>query len=958
MILVTAGVASLATAAPSFAGTVSSSSGDVRYDAAAGETNNVTVDLSGGTYTITDTGPGVSVTATAPCTQTSSTTAQCPQTPAASVDHFTIFDHVTVTGNDLNDTITVNAMPLDGTRIDGGTGNDTIVGSAGPDKITGGADDDVIDPNDVVTPVNMDPNSVDPVCDPDPFFSDLSIVNCPDIIDGGSVDGGIGFNTLRFDHKPNGVTIDAGTKGPDPKSVIDPTRPRNGDTRANLLAIAGTGWRFNKFVGTPGADQIIGTAEDDTLVGRGGPDVLCGGPGNDTVDYSGSGEAVTVSLDTAIPPDPKWDGPAEQQARVRTDCRQTTTTTGVDDTLPKDCVANDGGPADGPPNARDCVGVDTENIIGSPFNDYLKGNSPGKYVARAAFFEPRGENVLDGGGGNDVLDGLLGADVLKGGDGNDTVGYATETLPVKVTLDGAANDGSSADQNPDSGKGDSVGTDVENIVGGQGNDTLIGSVAGNGIWGGPGNDNLQGGGGPDTLNGEGGDDYLQGQDSTDVLNGGPGNDTLDGGLGKDTLNGDEGVDAVDYSNNTTSVVATPDGVANDGNNGGAEGDNVGNTIESLFGGSGSDTLVGNDGNGVIDGGPGNDTLDGGGGSDLIVGGAGIDNASYAGRSEPITANLAAPGADGAAGENDNLQQIEQVTGGNGNDTITGNDAVNILSGGPGNDTLDGGGADDQIFGGDGNDTLAGGAGNDTLSGDAGDDNLQGGDGADGLNGGDGNDQLDGGAAADILTGGPGDDTAVYSARTKAVDVTLDGADNDGEASEKDQIRVTVESTKTGAGDDSINVRDGIKGEVSCGRGRDVVTADAVDTVANDCEVKNVPALATCSVRSGSVTMSKTGVIRIRVTCPSAGKGKLTLQTSGAYKAKKTRKKLKLGSKSFSVKAGKATTVKVKLSKKARRLVKKNKRLRARATLTVKGAKAAKATKRTKTLTIKAPKKKR
>ena len=50
--------------------------------------------------------------------------------------------------------------------------------------------------------------------------------------------------------------------------------------------------------------------------------------------------------------------------------------------------------------------------------------------------------------------------------------------------------------------------------------------------------------------------------------------------------------------------------------------------------------------------------------------------------------------------------IENASGGNGNDQITGNAAANILQGGAGNDTL---------FGGGGNDTLDGGAGIDTAS---------------------------------------------------------------------------------------------------------------------------------------------------------------------------------------------------------------------------------------------------
>jgi hypothetical protein len=175
------------------------------------------------------------------------------------------------------------------------------------------------------------------------------------------------------------------------------------------------------------------------------------------------------------------------------------------------------------------------------------------------------------------------------------------------------------------------------------------------------------------------------------------------------------------------------------------------------------------------------------------------------------------------------------------------------------------------------------------------------------------------------------------------------------------VRISVESTKTGAGNDSINVRDGVKGEVSCGKGNDSVIADAVDTVAPDCEqVDKVSAASTrCSVRNSSVTMTSSGRVKVRLTCPTAARGTLTLQTAGAYKAaKKTKKKVTLGRKSFSLKAGKSSTLSIKLSKKAKRLIRHNKRLRARAILSVKGSNGAKASKSSKTLTIRAPKRKK
>ncbi|MCR6501849.1 M10 family metallopeptidase C-terminal domain-containing protein [Shinella sp. CPCC 101442] len=180
--------------------------------------------------------------------------------------------------------------------------------------------------------------------------------------------------------------------------------------------------------------------------------------------------------------------------------------------------------------------------------------------------------------------------------------------------------------------------------------------------------------------------------------------------------------------------------------------------------------------------------------------------------------------------------IENATGGSGNDTIRGNQAVNSISGNngadalfglDGNDTLNGGAGADQLDGGNGNDTLLGGAAADTLIGGAGtdtasysnatkgvvanlatpssntndaaadtyssienltgtnfvdrlvgstgDNNLRGGDGADTLDGGTGNDTLNGGTGGDTLIGGFGTDTANYSLATIGVTASLANA---------------------------------------------------------------------------------------------------------------------------------------------------------------------------------------
>jgi Ca2+-binding RTX toxin-like protein len=61
-----------------------------------------------------------------------------------------------------------------------------------------------------------------------------------------------------------------------------------------------------------------------------------------------------------------------------------------------------------------------------------------------------------------------------------------------------------------------------------------------------------------------------------------------------------------------------------------------------------------------------------------------------------------------------IQGIENITGGGGNDTISGDDLANILKGGAGNDIITAGDGNDEILGGLGNDRIDGGAGNDII----------------------------------------------------------------------------------------------------------------------------------------------------------------------------------------------------------------------------------------------------
>src|SRR5436190_1498737 len=77
-----------------------------------------------------------------------------------------------------------------------------------------------------------------------------------------------------------------------------------------------------------------------------------------------------------------------------------------------------------------------------------------------------------------------------------------------------------------------------------------------------------------------------------------------------------------------------------------------------------------------------------------------DTLDYSDRTAPVFADLGSTdGVDGEQGEQDKAIDFERVRGGDGNDRLTGSDAINVLSGGPGDDRLIGRARADHLFGG-------------------------------------------------------------------------------------------------------------------------------------------------------------------------------------------------------------------------------------------------------------------
>jgi Ca2+-binding RTX toxin-like protein len=323
------------------------------------------------------------------------------------------------------------------------------------------------------------------------------------------------------------------------------------------------------LIGGDGNDRLFGGAGGDTLEGGAGNDYMDGGTGRDAVTYAN--ELAGVSVDLAIT------------------TAQNTFGAGID-TL-----------------------INIEDLYGSAFNDTLLGTNGVNFISAGAgndVIDGRGgDDMLIGGAGDDTIFGGLGNDSITGDDGSDTIDggagddyivggtTAHDTLiggdgndRIFASFDGAAIQGGAGDDIItviggsnviDGGLGQdrasftgmvvdltidlnvttvqdysSAGTltiaNVEQVVGGWGNDVITGTDAANFIDGRYGSNVLSGGGGDDTiwtyglnntLNGGDGNDSLwsRGQDFNDTLNGGDGNDTL---LGGHILNGGNGSDSL------------------------------------------------------------------------------------------------------------------------------------------------------------------------------------------------------------------------------------------------------------------------------------------------------------------------------------------------------------------------------------------------------------------------------
>lgn len=308
----------------------------------------------------------------------------------------------------------------------------------------------------------------------------------------------------------------------------------------------------DSVIGGPNRDRVDGGDGNDTVLGGGDGDSLDGGDGSDTVlGQEGDGDTVDPGSDNDGA-DVLSGGPGlfDDLSFRNRDIGISVTTNGA---------ADDGQDCPGPACEGDNVAADFERIDGTEGNDVIRLGAGTQVVLGGAgddeidggagnddLFGDEGDDLVSGGGGHDDLSGREGADTLRGGPGDDDLqgdtfgalaadvfsgGPGLDLLdfegagdPLRIDLDNQPDDGRA-------GEGDNVRSDVEDVIGGESNDVLIGNGAAN---------ELIGGRGSDRLVGRGGADGLFGGSSGDVLVGGKASDLIEGGSGPDLLRARDG----------------------------------------------------------------------------------------------------------------------------------------------------------------------------------------------------------------------------------------------------------------------------------------------------------------------------------------------------------------------------------------------------------------------------------
>jgi Ca2+-binding RTX toxin-like protein len=341
---------------------------------------------------------------------------------------FTAIDVRAGGGDDRVQLLNSNVLPTKAITVDGGGGNDTLLGSNAPERLIGGSGNDFVDGN-------IGADTADLGSGADTFQWDPG--DGSDTVDGGSGRDALDFNgsnigermnvsangdRVRFTRDVAAITMDLGgieavnvraLGGADTVTVGD-LRGTGLDTAAvDLAGFDGAGDEAADTVianGTPEADSAdVGSEEGSIVVdGLGAETRVAGGEqANDTVDVDtlGGDDAVTSGSGLA--------GPA---AQVTVNGGEGTDTATYEGTSGDDTIGI----------ARNGTAVTTFATGTALFNTNVEGLD---VIGRGGADTLSASNgigalthlTLDGGNGDDTLRGGDGADLLLGGGGGDLV---------------------------------------------------------------------------------------------------------------------------------------------------------------------------------------------------------------------------------------------------------------------------------------------------------------------------------------------------------------------------------------------------------------------------------------------------------------------------------------------------------------------------------------------------------
>jgi Ca2+-binding RTX toxin-like protein len=248
--------------------------------------------------------------------------------------------------------------------------------------------------------------------------------------------------------------------------------------------------------GQGGDDWLLGGAGDDTLIGGLGDDTLDGGDGLDVAVFAGNYADYVVTEGVGAL--------SVNSAEGNDILRNINRLIFADQTVE---LAIAGMYLSGT-DAADLLegGTGDDAIYGEGGNDTILGSEGSDLISGGmgddSLYAASGDDTVDAGDGNDLIVGGDGAgnDLYIGGSGVDTIRYTSAITAITVDLiSGIA-------------LGNEIGRDqllgIENIIGGQGADQLIGDALDNVLDGYLDNDSITGGLGADTLIGGAGDDLF------------------------------------------------------------------------------------------------------------------------------------------------------------------------------------------------------------------------------------------------------------------------------------------------------------------------------------------------------------------------------------------------------------------------------------------------------------------